>query len=109
MKGIVRRLRQCSGSYTKINGGNVIQVYSNGQQGNIKRLDESVLCRFEINDIYFSVAPAKMNNPTEFGYEKYFIPITADASVMKRIPHSDADEIYIAFMLFVATQPLNIQ
>ena len=55
-----------------------VQVYSGGKRGNIKRLDETVVCVFDIEEGRIMIAPAKDNFPYSFGYTRYEIKANED-------------------------------
>lgn len=79
----------------------VLQVYSNGKQGNIKRSDKTVLVRFNIDEDDINFCFSKKNNPREFGYDKYSISLESELTAVKKIPHHDAEELYMVLSDFV--------
>ena len=74
-----------------------VQVYSGGKRGNIKRLDETVVCVFDIEEGRIMIAPAKDNFPYSFGYTRYEIKANEDLETIARIDHKDSKEIFDAF------------
>lgn len=86
------RNRDCSISAK--NGKYIIQIYSDGAQGNIKRSDGTVICRFVISDNTMKIAPAKKETPYEFGYECYPFLLTDKISKISEIPNINVKDLY---------------
>lgn len=81
-----------------------IKIYSDGMNGNIKKHNETILCRFCMEQskqkIWFSFA--KECCTTEFGYKKFPILYSEDITEIKKIEHKDAKELSEVISKFLA-------
>lgn len=85
-----------------VKDGYTLQIYSDGINGNIKRTDNSVLCRFYIKqhkkEIQFSFE--KCCFVKEFDYERYPVQCTTDLSEVEKIDHKNAKELCEVILKF---------
>lgn len=95
INNIVNLLHQNKNSSISVkNGKCIIQIYSDGNQGNIKGADGSIICRFVISGNVMKFAPAKKASQYEFAYEFYSILLLDEVSKISEMPLPNAKEIY---------------
>lgn len=82
------------------NGKYIIQIYSDGIQGNIKGVDGTVICRFVISDSAMKFAFAKNASMYEFGYEFHSLLLTDEISKVSEMPNINAKELYEVLVEF---------
>lgn len=100
INSLICKLKQNYGSYIKIDKY-IIQIYSNGRRGNVKRKNEAIVCAFDIEEERIMIAPAKEDLPMEFGYTRYAFGKTEEIEKISQISHKDSKEIYEVFINFI--------
>lgn len=84
-------------------GNYTMQIYADAKRGNIKRIDETVLCAFDLLEDEIRIAPAKVGYPFEFGYEYLSIGIEEKVNSISKLPNKHAKELGEVFNNFAQT------
>lgn len=101
IQNIVDLIHQNKNSSISVkNGKYIIQIYFDGNQGNIKEADGTVICRFVISNNAMRFAPAKKACQYEFGYEFYSILLLDEVSKIFEMPLPNAKYIYDILLEF---------
>lgn len=100
ISNLTKKIQKNPNTYIQINKYG-IQIYSSGKAGNICRSDGTVVCRFNITDEKFMIAPAKEDAPYEVGYNIFSIEIDEKIEAIGKIAHKDSDEIFHVFQIYV--------
>lgn len=79
----------------------MMQIYSNGERGNIKRGDNTVLCAFDLLEDEIRIAPTKEGSPYEFGYDYLHIGTEDSVESISKLPHKNAKELGEVLINFV--------
>lgn len=99
LMALIRRNRErliVAGKYT-------MQIYSNGIRGNIRRVDKTVLCAFDLTEAGIRIAPTKDSSPFEYGYKYLHIEAENNVGSISKLPHKNAKELGEVFNIFAQT------
>ena len=102
VKEIITRLKAIKNMTVDLNGKKYnIQVYDDKRQGNITRLNQTVLTKFYIDDNGIRFAFQKEEIPYEFDYPPYPVAVEAELEMIKRIPSQYSEELYLVLKKFL--------
>lgn len=99
---LMELIRENRGNFIR-EGKYVMQIYSDGDRGNIKRTNETVLCAFDLVDDGIRIAPTKEELPYEYSYVYLHIGLEENIESISEQSNKNAKELGEVFGNFAET------